>query len=106
MLLGDRLTPAVGNEMANHKSAIKRNRQNEKRRAQNRQAKGAVRTSVRKVSASIESGNLEDARTLLLDAEKHLRQASSHGLYNKQAVSRKVSRLYSQLRKAEASAAA
>jgi len=47
--------------MANHKSAIKRNRQTVKRTERNRAEKSRIKTVRKKTLAAIESGNKEDA---------------------------------------------
>lgn len=47
--------------MANHKSAIKRNRQTVKRTERNRAEKSRIKTVRKKALAAIESGNKENA---------------------------------------------
>ncbi len=47
--------------MANHKSAIKRNRQTVKRTERNRAEKSRIKTVRKKTLAAIESGNKDDA---------------------------------------------
>ena len=51
--------------MAHSLSAIKRVRQNEKRRKRNRSNRSALRTQIKKLRTAIEAGKLEDARALL-----------------------------------------
>ena len=54
--------------MANIKSQIKRNKQNEKRRIRNRVYRGSARTYVRKALSAIESGDVDVARTATMEA--------------------------------------
>ncbi|MCX8025337.1 MAG: 30S ribosomal protein S20 [Thermanaerothrix sp.] len=79
--------------MANIKSQIKRNRQNEKRRLRNRVYRGAARTFIRKANAAIESGNLDEARAAVLRAQKALDKAAEKGIIHKNNAARRKSRL-------------
>ena len=51
--------------MANHASALKRNRQNEKRRLTNQMNRHKLRTHIRKLKTAISAGQADEARTLL-----------------------------------------
>ena len=51
--------------MANIKSQIKRNKQNEKAHQRNKAAKSSLRTSVRKFREAADAGNLDEAGTAL-----------------------------------------
>ncbi|AEH53812.1 30S ribosomal protein S20 [Heyndrickxia coagulans] len=82
--------------MPNIKSAIKRVKVNEKNYAQNRAAKSAMRTAVKKFEAAVEN-NDENAKELLVDAVKRLDKAASKGLIHKNAASRQKSRLMKKL---------
>jgi small subunit ribosomal protein S20 len=79
--------------LANIKSQIKRNRQNEKRRLRNRVYRGAARTFIRKANAAIESGNLDEARAAVLRAQKALDKAAEKGIIHKNNAARRKSRL-------------
>jgi len=79
--------------LANIKSQIKRNRQNEKRRLRNRVYRGAARTFIRKAQAAIESGNVEEARQAVLRAQKALDKAAEKGIIHKNNAARRKSRL-------------
>ena len=79
--------------MPNHKSAIKRVRQNEKRRTRNRQVISTARTFIKRVRAAVDSGNAEEAREALPAAIKALNVASSKGVMHRNQASRKISRL-------------
>jgi small subunit ribosomal protein S20 len=76
--------------VANIKSQIKRNRQNEKRRLRNKSVKSSLKTAVRKFHEATAAGDNEKAATLLREATRKLDQAASKGVIHKnQAANRK-----------------
>ena len=76
--------------MANIKSQIKRNRQNEKRRLRNKSVKSALKTAVRKFNEAVQAGDATGAEALLRDASRKLDKAASKGVIHKnQAANRK-----------------
>ena len=76
--------------MANIKSQIKRNKQNEKRHERNKAVKTGVKTAVRKFREAAEAGDKEQAIALGRDAAKKLDKAASKGVIHKnQAANRK-----------------
>ena len=79
--------------MPNIKSAIKRVKINDKKRAQNITVKSAMRTSVKKVEAAIVLNDATAAVTTFTDASSKLDKAASKGLIHKNAAARKKSRL-------------
>lgn len=79
--------------MANHKSALKRNRQSLVRRARNRVNKTKVKTAIRAVHEAIENQAVEEAQTALKVAIPVIQRAASKGTLHKKTASRKVSRL-------------
>ena len=79
--------------MANHKSAIKRDRQSLVRRDRNRDTRLAVRTAIKKVRVSIEAGNKAEAKEGARLAEKAIATAARKGLYHRMNARRKISRL-------------
>ena len=83
--------------MANTRSAMKRIRQNQKRRVHNRVYRGSARTSVKKARLAIEAGNVEEARQATMDAVKALDKAAGKGILHKNNASRRKSRLMKQL---------
>ncbi|HLI41731.1 MAG TPA: 30S ribosomal protein S20 [Streptosporangiaceae bacterium] len=86
--------------MANIKSQIKRNKQNEKRHMRNKAVKSSLRTSVRRFRLAADGGNLEDAGTALRAACRQLDKAVSKGVIHKnQAANRKsaIARRYAEL---------
>jgi len=91
--------------LANIKSQIKRNRQNEKHRLRNRKYTAGARTYVKKARASIETGVVEDARQATLEAISALDQAAEKGVIHKNNAARRKSRLMKHLNALEAKAA-
>jgi small subunit ribosomal protein S20 len=78
--------------VANIKSQIKRNRQNEAARERNKSVRSALKTAVRRFHAAVESGDAEQAKVLAADAGKKLDKAASKGVIHKnQAANRKSS---------------
>jgi small subunit ribosomal protein S20 len=76
--------------VANIKSQIKRNRQNEKRRLRNKSVKSSLKTAIRKFNEATEAGNVDAATVLLRDASRQLDKAASKGVIHKnQAANRK-----------------
>ncbi len=76
--------------MANIKSQIKRNKQNEKRHERNKAVKTGLKTAVRKFREAAEAGDKEAAVVLGRDAAKKLDKAASKGVIHKnQAANRK-----------------
>lgn len=79
--------------MANHKSAIKRNRQNIKRRHRNRGTRSALRSSVTKVKTLLKSGDKAQAEKALREAEKLMAKAAVKRTIHPGNARRRVSRL-------------
>ena len=76
--------------MANIKSQIKRNRQNEAAHERNKAVKSALKTAVRKFREAATAGNADDAKTHAASASKALDKAASKGVIHKnQAANRK-----------------
>lgn len=90
--------------MANHRSAIKRQRQNEKRRLHNRIFRARARTLVKKARLAIEkSGDLAEARETTRRAIRDLDMAASRGTIHPRNAARRKSRLMKKLAAFEAS---
>jgi len=83
--------------LANIKSQIKRNRQNENRRVRNRVYRGRARTFVAKARAAIESENPEVAKTAVVEAISQLDRAAEKGVIHKNNAARRKSRLMKRL---------
>ncbi|MFQ5543867.1 MAG: 30S ribosomal protein S20 [Nitrospiria bacterium] len=79
--------------MANHPSALKRERQAQKRRVKNRAVNSRIKTSIRKLTAAIDENNIGIIEERLKEATSTLDRAASKGVIPKKRASRKVSRL-------------
>ena len=79
--------------MANHKSALKRDRQSKVRRMRNRINKTHLKGAVGKVDEAIGAGSEEQAREALQKAVSVIHKTASKGTIHKKTASRKVSRL-------------
>lgn len=79
--------------MANHPSALKRAKQNEKRRSRNRHVVSTCRTLVKKVRQALESNDAGAATTALAEASQALGAAASKGVLHKNNASRRIGRL-------------
>ena len=76
--------------MANIKSQIKRNRQNEAAHERNKAVKSALKTAVRKFREAADAGTADEAKARAADAGKALDKAASKGIIHKnQAANRK-----------------
>jgi len=83
--------------MPNIKSAIKRVKTNEKRRALNASQKSALRSAVKVADQALVGTDVEAAKAALITATKKLDKAVTKGLIHKNAASRKKSRLAKKL---------
>ena len=79
--------------MANHKSAIKRARQNEKRRLRNKATKTKIKNIVKGVRFSANENSKEAELTELSSAKSIIDNAAKKGVIHKKTASRKISRL-------------
>jgi len=79
--------------MPNIKSAIKRVKTSEKRRALNASQKSALRSAVKSADQAIGGTDVDVAKAALIAATKKLDKAATKGLIHKNAASRKKSRL-------------
>ncbi len=88
--------------MANHKSALKRIRQTEKRRIHNRTFRNRARTLVKQARTTIAGGNNDAAIQAARDAIRDLDMAASKGIIHKKNADRRKSRLMKQLAQLQA----
>jgi small subunit ribosomal protein S20 len=79
--------------MANIKSQIKRNRQNEQRRVRNKAVRTALKTDAKKVRTAVDDGDASAAGESLREATRSLDKAVSKGTLHKRAAARRKSRL-------------
>ncbi|POM24342.1 30S ribosomal protein S20 [Actinomadura rubteroloni] len=76
--------------MANIKSQIKRNKQNEKARLRNKAVKSELKTAIRKFREAADAGDVEKAVAAQQQAARKLDKAVSKGVIHKnQAANRK-----------------
>jgi small subunit ribosomal protein S20 len=88
--------------VANIKSQIKRNRQNEQARQRNKAVKSSLKTSVRRFREAAEAGDADAALARMQAAARMLDKAVSKGvIHKKQAANRKsaIARRCAELRK-------
>lgn len=83
--------------LPNTQSAIKRMRQNEKRRQRNRHFRGRARAYIRDARQAIESEDLEEAREATLKAVSALDKAAAKGILHENNASRRKGRLMQHL---------
>lgn len=79
--------------MANIKSAKKRVKVIETKTLRNKAIKSRVKTAVKKFDAAVAAGDKELAKASLQNAISELDKAASKGIYHKNTVSRKISRM-------------
>ncbi|MEJ2201690.1 MAG: 30S ribosomal protein S20 [Desulfuromonadaceae bacterium] len=79
--------------MANHKSAVKRNKQNVTRNARNTHIRSTMRTYVKQVREAVASGDVEAAKVAVERATPFIDKAATKGVIHKATASRKISRL-------------
>jgi small subunit ribosomal protein S20 len=84
--------------MANHASAKKRIRTNNRQAAVNQSRMSRIRTFVKKVELAILSGNAAEAKAALQNAQPEMQKGISKGILKKNAVARKLSRLSSRIK--------
>ena len=79
--------------MLRHPSAIKRNRQNKKRRARNVDAHSTMKTAVKSTLQVVLEGNKEKALESFQKTSSIIAKTISKGIVHKNTGSRKISRL-------------
>jgi small subunit ribosomal protein S20 len=79
--------------LANHKSAIKRHRQSEKRQERNRHTRNGMRTLIKRFRVAAESGDAAAAQESFGLAERAIRRAATKGLIPQRRADRTIGRL-------------
>ena len=90
--------------MANHKSALKRNRQNEKRNVRNKVRRTQIKNAIKGVLLDVEEKSIESAQNALKEATKIISKNAGKGAMHKRAASRKVAGLAKKVHQLSASA--
>jgi small subunit ribosomal protein S20 len=83
--------------VANIKSQIKRNRQNDAAHERNKSVKSALKTAVRKFRSAADAGNADEAKVAALDAVKRLDKAASKGVIHKNQAANRKSAIHKQV---------
>lgn len=83
--------------MPNHKSAIKRMRQNDKLRTYNRTYITRTRNFVKRARVALKAGESKEAEAQVREAIRDLDKAASRGIIHKRNAARRKSRLMKQL---------
>jgi small subunit ribosomal protein S20 len=83
--------------MANIKSQIKRNRQNEKRQMRNKAIRSELKTRSKNAILAAESGDSEQATEALRLAQQRIDTALAKGVLHKNTAARRKSRLSRQV---------
>src|SRR5206468_1049294 len=99
--LGSRLVDSLA--VANIKSQIKRNRQNEARRLRNKAVRSSLKTATKKVGVAVADGDPEVAAAQGREASRALDKAASRGVMHRRAAARRKSRLAKTVNAAAAS---
>jgi len=79
--------------LANHKSAVKRARQNEIRRLRNKSMKTRTKNVTKSVRQAVNEKSIEAARSELDSAKSVIDRAAKKGVIHKNTAARKISRL-------------
>lgn len=79
--------------MATHQSALKRARQNERRRIRNKAVRTRVRNAIKAVRAAVEEKAPEQAQQALAQAVPLIMKAASKGVLHPNNSARKIARL-------------
>ena len=83
--------------MANIKSQIKRNRQNETARLRNKSVKSSLRTAIRRFREAAATGDADTAQQLARVASRKLDKAASDGVIHKNQAANKKSAIAKQV---------
>ena len=87
--------------MANIKSQIKRNRQNEKRRVRNKAVRSEMKTRTKRAEEAVANGS-DDADELVRLASQRIDKAAENGVIHKNQAARRKSRLMKKANAAKA----
>ena len=79
--------------MANHKSAIKRARQNEIRRLRNKAARTRIKKLTKSLHMAADKASAGDSAAILNQAKSVIDKAAKKGVIHKNTAARKISRL-------------
>lgn len=80
--------------MANHKDAIKRNKQNERKRLHNRRYRSMMRNQIKRIEHALEEGDIKRAEEHLPSTVSVIQRVAQKGIIHNKQAARRVSRLY------------
>ena len=89
----------MGITMANHVSAKKRIRRNSRMEVINKIRKNRVRSFIKKVELAIDKDDKKLAQQALIEAQPEMHRSISKGIFKKNTISRKLSRLSARIKK-------
>ena len=84
--------------MANHNSAKKRIRRNDKFQLINKIRKTRVRTFIKKVESFIEKKDKQNAQLAFVEAQPEMHRSVTKGVFKRNTISRKLSRLSNKIK--------
>ena len=84
--------------MANHNSAKKRIRRNSRMEVINKIRKNRVRSFIKKVELAIDKDDKKLAQEALIQAQPEMHRSVSKGIFKKNTISRKLSRLSARIK--------
>jgi len=79
--------------MANHPSALKRMKQNQKRRLRNKSYRSRINTTIKNIFTALDDKENETARLHYRQALARLDSAVNKGIIHRKTASRRISRL-------------
>jgi small subunit ribosomal protein S20 len=88
--------------MANHKSAVKRMRQTERKNEVNSRNRSTLRTQIKSLRAAVDSGDANSAKTILNETVSVIDKSVQKGVLHKNAAARHKSRLTATVNKISA----
>ena len=89
--------------MSNHKSALKRAKQNEGRRIRNKSYKTKVKKAVKEVRTAVANNSVDQAKENLANAVSIIQKTASKGVIHNNKAARKISSLGNQVNRLTAS---
>ena len=84
-----------------NRSAIKRNKQNEKRRMRNKIVKSRIKKWSKKIRLAVDNNEIDNAKQIYKEFTSLVDRAVSKGIFHKNNAARKKSRLYRLLKRKE-----
>jgi small subunit ribosomal protein S20 len=80
--------------VANHKDALKRIKQNDKRRIRNRAYRSRMRNQIKALRSAVDAGDVDDAQAKLRTTVSIIQKLASKGVIHPNQAARRVQRLH------------